>query len=87
MPDLIPEMMLLNSNYVKTTYKDILAKYSEITNKNAKTILREITNFDFGDSDHEHLYSMVAILANKWSTENSISKEKLVKILEEIFKA
>lgn len=87
LPDLIPEMMLLNSNYVKTTYKDILAKYSEITNKNAKTILREITNFDFGDSDHEHLYSMVAILANKWSTENSISKEKLVKILEEIFKA
>ena len=79
----IPEEILLMSNYVKDNYIDILNRYSEITSKNAKEIVREISFCDHDDENH--IKDTISMLANKWSMEDSTIKSKLIDDINSIF--
>lgn len=80
---MIPEQILLHSEFVTKIYGLILEKYEDINSKNAKEIVREISIFDHGDD--MHINDTISVLANKWSLEENDSKDILVSQLNIIF--
>ena len=82
---LIPEELLLQSKLAHERYGKIIEKYQTITSKNAKDVIREISISEHGDDLHAHLNDTISILANKWSLEDNIYKNKLINDLNTIF--
>lgn len=80
---MIPEEIILKSNYVDKMYKEILNQYRIINASNAKEVIREISEFDHGDG--LHINDTISVLANKWSQEESILKTELIDMINEIF--
>lgn len=80
---MIPEEILLQSKLVKYRYTPILEKYGEINAHNAKEIILDISMFEHGDDTH--VKDIISMLANKWSLEDSVIKDILVKDLNKIF--
>lgn len=80
----IPEKILLESNYAKSQYKNILNIDGMITNENAKEILKSISKEDYGNE--EHINELIQRLSYKWSLEESENKEKVEECLNEIYK-
>lgn len=78
--EIIPEEILLMSQYVKRHYGATMNKYSPINGKNAKDTVTEISFFDHGDA--EHIRDTISLLANKWSQEVSEIKNRLIDDLE-----
>lgn len=84
LPDgLIPEVILLKSDYVKKMYMSVLSKYDEITNKNAKQIVCDISKEDYGDK--KHVKEVIERLSYKWSIEDDMEQQYFVDMLNEIF--
>lgn len=81
---MIPEEIVLKSQYVQVLYKDIIKQYDSINSHNAKKIIREISEYDHGDDGY--INDTLLILANKWSQEDSLEKDELIKKLNLIFK-
>ena len=79
----IPEEIILSSQFVKTTYDSVLAKYDTINSKNAKEILRKISKIDYGDE--EHYTATISFLANKWVKEESEDRSILIDIFLGMF--
>lgn len=81
----IPEEIILSSEHVLNNYKHILEKYGEITNKNAKDIMRDISFEDFHDYDnYETTYKQLTAM---WCKEDSAYKEEIVKSLLQIYES
>ena len=79
----IPEEILLESRLVKERFGDILEKYEHIDSKNAKDVVREICISE--DGDDQNINHTIKHLANKWSLEESETRNKLVSDLQVIF--
>ena len=79
----IPEEILLESRLVQERFGDILGKYEKINSKNAKDVVREISISENGD-DQSVNYT-IKNLANKWSLEESETRNRLVTDLQVIF--
>ena len=80
---MIPEEILLQSRLVQERFGDILGKYEKIDSKNAKEVVREICISE--DGDDQNVNHTIKNLANKWSLEESDTRDKLVKDLQIIF--
>lgn len=80
---MIPEEIILKSNYVDRMYKEILDKYELIDSSNAKEIIRKISESDHGDS--LHINDTISVLTNKWSQEDSILRTELIDMINKIF--
>lgn len=79
----IPEEIVLESKLVKERFWDILEKFERIDSKNAKDVVREICISE--DGDDQSINHTVKNLANKWSLEESDTRDKLVSDLQAIF--
>lgn len=79
----IPESIILNSNYVKESFAEILNGYSEINPTNAKEVVQFIAENLTGDKNK--IASTIEILSHKWANEASKEKNDLVEVLERIF--
>lgn len=79
----IPEEILLESKLVKERFGDILKKYEQIDSKNAKEVIREICISE--DGDDKGINHIIKNLANKWSLEESETRNKLMSDLKVIF--
>lgn len=80
----IPEKILLESQYAKEQYKDIIDLEKNITNENAKNILATISEADYGNTDH--INDLIQKLAYKWSMEESSNKKMIEELINEIYK-
>lgn len=80
---MIPEQLLLGSDYVARTYSHIIEKYEKIDSKNAKNIVCEISTYDHGEA--MHFNDTISVLANKWSLEESEFRDIMIKQLNLIF--
>ena len=84
LPDgLIPEVILLESQYAKKEYPDIFKSYNEVNNTNAKEIICNISKEDYGNE--EHIDDIISKLAYKWSIEEGKRQEYFMNMLNEIF--
>ncbi len=79
----IPENIILNSNYVKNNYSQVLNNYTTINNENAKEIVKKIAIDDFGED--KNIDITIEKLAHKWSLEESEAKASLIHIINKIF--
>lgn len=79
----IPEEILLESQLVQERFGDILKKYNKIDSKNAKDVVREISISENGDD--QSINYTIKNLANKWSLEESETRNKLIVDLQAIF--
>ncbi len=79
----IPEEMLLESRLVRERFGDILDQYERIDSKNAKDVVREICISE--DGDDQNINHTIKHLANKWSLEESDTRNRLVADLQAIF--
>ena len=79
----IPEEILLESKLVKERFGDILERYEQIDSKNAKAVVREICISE--DGDDQSINHIIKNLANKWSQEESDTRNKLMSDLKVIF--
>lgn len=79
----IPEEIILSSDYVKKNHKNILDKHGEITSKNAKKIMRDISLETYNDNDH--YFDTYELLTAQWGKEESEYKDKMIKIIGSIF--
>lgn len=80
----IPEKILLEAQYTKQQYPDIVNKNTNIENDNAKEILAAISKSDYGND--KHINDLIQKLAYKWSMEESINKTSMEEIINEIYK-
>lgn len=81
--NMIPEEILLQSRLVQERFGGILEKYEKIDSKNAKEVVREICISE--DGDDQNINHTIKNLANKWSLEESDTRDKLVEDLQIIF--
>lgn len=79
----IPETIILSSEYVKEQYGGIIGSDESITNGNAKSILFEISKYDYGDE--RHINDAIERLSYKWSLEESQDKSEMQEVLNEIY--
>lgn len=79
----IPEKILLEAEYTKQQYPNIVNENVDITNVNAKSIFAAISQEDYGN--REHINDLIEKMAYKWSLEKSVSKKKLEETIEEIY--
>lgn len=79
----IPEKILLDSEYAKKQYKNIVNSTS-VTNENAKEIFAMISEEDYGN--REHINDLIEKISYKWSKEESSNKKHIEDILNEIYK-
>ncbi len=79
----IPEEIILKSTYVMKNYKSIIEKYGAIDARNAKDVVKEISEFDHGDDSH--INDTISVLANRWSQDESEERNNLVEILNKMF--
>ena len=75
---------MLESQYAKEQYKDIIDLGKNITNENAKNILATISEADYGNTDH--INDLIQKLAYKWSMEESSNKKMIEELINEIYK-
>ncbi len=80
----IPEKILLETQYAKQEYPQIINDEVLITNKNAKEVFLEISEVDYGNT--EHINDLIQKLAYKWSIEDGESEKKMEKIVNEIYR-
>lgn len=80
---LIPEVILLESSYVKREFSHILKNYEHINNFNAKKIIADICEEDYGNK--EHINDLITRLAYKWSLEKGQRQAYFVDMINEIF--
>ncbi|MBC2482529.1 ATP-dependent nuclease [Clostridium saccharobutylicum] len=83
----IPEVIILNSNYVRNTYGNIINKYSNINNINAKEIVKEITNSLHGEINDDNYRSTIKILSNQFAKEENSNCIRIIKIIDTIFES
>lgn len=83
----IPEVIILNSNYVRNTYGNIINKYSNINNINAKEIVKEITNSLHGEINDDNYRSTITILSNQFAKEENSNCIRIIKIIDTIFES
>lgn len=79
----LPELILLNSNYAKIHYSEVLNSYDSVTNENCKEVILSISQYDFGDETHTG--DVLQRLAYQWSKESNDNQEKIIKIINDIF--
>lgn len=80
----IPEKILLESQYVKQQYPNIVNESINITNDNAKKIFATISEADYGNE--EHINDLIQKFAYKWSLEESLNKKRIEEIINKIYK-
>ena len=84
----IPEAIILNNNDIKLVYGNILCNYNnEITNSNAKDIIKDICLELHGEYSEENYLSTMSILANKWCKEENEDFSDIKIILSSIHKS
>ena len=64
-------------------YESIIEKYGAIDARNAKNVVKEISEFDHGDDSH--INDTISVLANRWSQNESEERNNLVEILNKMF--
>lgn len=79
----IPEVILLESSYVKREFSHILKKYDSIDNFNAKKVICDISKEDYGNE--EHINDVISRLAYKWSIEEGKNQTYFINMINEIF--
>lgn len=80
----IPEVILLESSYVKREFSHILKNYDSIDNFNAKKVICDISKEDYGNE--EHINDVISRLAYKWSIEEGKNQTYFINMINEIFK-
>ncbi len=80
----IPEVILLESHFCKNEYSEII-KDVEVTNSNAKEVVKSISEFEFGDSNKSDIEATIKKLAQQWVKEESDDKRDIIENLTNIF--
>lgn len=80
----IPEVILLESDFCKKEYSEII-KDVEVTNLNAKEVVKSISEFEFGDSNKSDIEATIKKLAQQWVKEESDDKRDIIANLTNIF--
>lgn len=83
----IPEVIILDSNYVRNIYGNILNKYGSINNTNAKEIVKEITNELHGEINDDNYRSSITILSNQFVKEGNSNCTSIIEIINQIFES
>lgn len=82
---LIPEAIMLNSNYARDVYNDIVGIHERIDNNNAKNIIKEIANELYGEFNKNSYEGTMTILSNKLANEVNDNCTSIITTLEKIF--